>query len=79
MENCAALIVDCHSLSATGSARRKLPLRASSRSSCTGWARRVAQPTRFQKTMIILAMSFGLIIPKLIIDYFSDRSTRAEP
>jgi uncharacterized membrane protein YjjP (DUF1212 family) len=30
-------------------------------------------------TMIILAMSFGLIIPKLIIDYFSDRSTRAEP
>jgi uncharacterized membrane protein YjjP (DUF1212 family) len=28
-------------------------------------------------TMIILAMSFGLIIPKLIIDYFSDRSTRA--
>ena len=29
-------------------------------------------------TMIILAMSFGLIIPKLIIDYFSDRSTRAE-
>jgi uncharacterized membrane protein YjjP (DUF1212 family) len=24
-------------------------------------------------TMIILAMSFGLIIPKLIIDYFSDR------
>ena len=30
-------------------------------------------------TMIILAMSFGLIIPKLIIDYFSDRSTPAEP
>jgi uncharacterized membrane protein YjjP (DUF1212 family) len=30
-------------------------------------------------TMIILAMSFGLIIPKLIIDYFSDRSTQAEP
>ena len=24
--------------------------------------------------MIILAMSFGLIIPKLIIDYFGDRS-----
>jgi hypothetical protein len=23
--------------------------------------------------MIILAMSFGLIIPKLIIDYFGDR------
>jgi uncharacterized membrane protein YjjP (DUF1212 family) len=30
-------------------------------------------------TMIILAMSFGLIVPKLIIDYFSDRSTQAEP
>jgi hypothetical protein len=30
-------------------------------------------------TMIILAMSFGLIIPKLIIDYFSDRTTPAEP
>jgi uncharacterized membrane protein YjjB (DUF3815 family) len=30
-------------------------------------------------TMIILAMSFGLIIPKLSIDYFSDRSTQAEP
>jgi len=28
--------------------------------------------------MIILAMSFGLIIPKLIIDYFSDPSTRAK-
>jgi uncharacterized membrane protein YjjB (DUF3815 family) len=27
--------------------------------------------------MIILAMSFGLIIPKLIIDYFSDRTTEA--
>jgi uncharacterized membrane protein YjjB (DUF3815 family) len=27
--------------------------------------------------MIILAMSFGLIIPKLIIDYFSDRATEA--
>jgi len=30
-------------------------------------------------TMIILAMSFGLIIPKLIIDYCSDHSTQAEP
>src|SRR5262249_1674131 len=30
-------------------------------------------------TMIILAMSFGLIIPKLIIDYCSDRSTQTEP
>lgn len=30
-------------------------------------------------TMIILAISFGLIIPKLIIDYCSDRSTQAEP
>ena len=29
-------------------------------------------------TMIILAMSFGLIIPKLIIDYFSDRSSEAK-
>ena len=28
-------------------------------------------------TMIILAMSFGLIVPKLIIDYFSDRSNEA--
>src|SRR5262249_27431408 len=28
--------------------------------------------------MIILAMSFGLIIPKLVIDYFSDRSTEAK-
>jgi uncharacterized membrane protein YjjB (DUF3815 family) len=28
--------------------------------------------------MIILAMSFGLIIPKLIIDYFSDRATGAK-
>jgi uncharacterized membrane protein YjjP (DUF1212 family) len=27
--------------------------------------------------MIILAMSFGLIVPKLIIDYFSDRATKA--
>jgi uncharacterized membrane protein YjjB (DUF3815 family) len=27
--------------------------------------------------MIILAMSFGLIIPKLIIDYFSDRAAEA--
>ena len=30
-------------------------------------------------TMIILAMSFGLIMPKLIIDYFSDRSTEPKP
>ena len=30
-------------------------------------------------TMIILAMSFGLIVPKLIIDYCSDRLTQAEP
>jgi len=29
-------------------------------------------------TMIILAMSFGLIVPKLIIDYFSDRSREAK-
>jgi len=29
--------------------------------------------------MIILAMSFGLIMPKLIIDYFSDRSTETKP
>jgi uncharacterized membrane protein YjjB (DUF3815 family) len=29
-------------------------------------------------TMIILGMSFGLIMPKLIIDYFSDRSTEAK-
>ena len=28
--------------------------------------------------MIILAMSFGLIVPKLIIDYFSDRSNEAK-
>jgi uncharacterized membrane protein YjjB (DUF3815 family) len=27
--------------------------------------------------MIILAISFGLIIPKLIIDHFSDRTTEA--
>jgi uncharacterized membrane protein YjjB (DUF3815 family) len=26
---------------------------------------------------IILAMSFGLIVPKLIIDYFDDRSMQA--
>jgi hypothetical protein len=25
-------------------------------------------------TMIILAMSFGLIVPKMSIDYFSDRA-----
>jgi uncharacterized membrane protein YjjP (DUF1212 family) len=30
-------------------------------------------------TMIIVAMSFGLIVPKLIIDWCSDRSTQAEP
>jgi uncharacterized membrane protein YjjP (DUF1212 family) len=29
-------------------------------------------------TMIIVAMSFGLIIPKLIIDFFSDRSAEAK-
>jgi hypothetical protein len=29
-------------------------------------------------TMIILAMSFGLIVPKLIIDYFSERSNEAK-
>jgi uncharacterized membrane protein YjjP (DUF1212 family) len=29
-------------------------------------------------TMIILAMSFGLIVPKLIIDHFSDRSSEAK-
>jgi uncharacterized membrane protein YjjP (DUF1212 family) len=28
--------------------------------------------------MIILAMSFGLIVPKLIIDYFSDRANEAK-
>jgi len=28
-------------------------------------------------TMIILAMSFGLVVPKLIIDYCSDRSSEA--
>jgi hypothetical protein len=27
--------------------------------------------------MIILAMSFGLTVPKLIIDYFSDRAIEA--
>ena len=29
--------------------------------------------------MIILAMSFGLIIPKLIVDHFCDRTTEATP
>jgi uncharacterized membrane protein YjjB (DUF3815 family) len=28
--------------------------------------------------MIILAMSFGLVVPKLIIDYFSNRSSEAK-
>jgi uncharacterized membrane protein YjjB (DUF3815 family) len=28
-------------------------------------------------TMIILAMCFGLIVPKLLIDYFSNGSTQA--
>jgi uncharacterized membrane protein YjjB (DUF3815 family) len=28
--------------------------------------------------IIIVAMSFGLIIPKMIVDYISDRSTRAQ-
>ena len=28
--------------------------------------------------LIILAMSFGLIVPKLIIDYFSERVTETE-
>jgi uncharacterized membrane protein YjjB (DUF3815 family) len=27
---------------------------------------------------IILAMSFGLIVPKLVIDHFSDRSMQAK-
>jgi hypothetical protein len=27
--------------------------------------------------IIILAMSFGLIVPKMAIDFFSDRSARA--
>ena len=26
--------------------------------------------------IIILAMSFGLVVPKLVIDYFSDRSAQ---
>jgi uncharacterized membrane protein YjjP (DUF1212 family) len=30
-------------------------------------------------TMIILAMSFGLIVPKLVIDHFGDRSTEITP
>jgi len=29
--------------------------------------------------MIIFAMSFGLIIPKLIIDYFGGRAARETP
>ena len=29
-------------------------------------------------TMIILAMTFGLIVPKLVIDYFADRPTDAK-
>jgi hypothetical protein len=29
-------------------------------------------------SIIILAMSFGLIIPKLMIDHLSDRSARAK-
>jgi len=29
-------------------------------------------------TMIILAMTFGLIVPKLVIDYFADRPTNAK-
>jgi hypothetical protein len=28
---------------------------------------------------IILAMSFGLIVPKLAIDHFSERATQARP
>ena len=28
--------------------------------------------------IIILAMSFGLIVPKMAVDYFSDRADRAE-
>jgi uncharacterized membrane protein YjjP (DUF1212 family) len=30
-------------------------------------------------TVIILAMSFGLILPKMVIDHLSDRSTQARP
>jgi uncharacterized membrane protein YjjP (DUF1212 family) len=30
-------------------------------------------------TVIILAMSFGLILPKMLIDHLSDRSTQARP
>jgi len=28
---------------------------------------------------VILAMSFGLIIPKIAVDRFGDRATRAKP
>jgi len=29
--------------------------------------------------IIILAMSFGLIVPKMAVDYFSDRSAPGKP
>jgi hypothetical protein len=29
--------------------------------------------------IIILAMSFGLIVPKMAVDYFSDRSAGGKP